>query len=875
MQLPESLLEDIVALHRFINRLFRIMEIAQFIHHGTAFRIIRTELILLGNRLALAGRLVCVWLSAGKKPVFKLALHMIEDLVLLVGALHRVLAHDAVNISSNVPLAVGHLLPCASKTISSVCGSCLKIAIRTVSVHMLLPVKIERTLRVAQVIDQPGVYRVCNILACVIAFVTEEAKCQTGDISVLISQLHILHPGISDQRHHIVIVTVKLLPVKDGTALIGIVIRGTCEKRSVPGVFQNLLVLHVVHAAVASSPCGIEQSHCCIHLLLGALGNVRVVHEIRVCRLVLRISWSCLRCTVHLHESIRQILARCRRNQLVLLVRSQTDIHGDRGAVGILANHEITTAVMGKMMQDTAHLHEVARLAGLESADHHDIFQPGAEGNILVTGHVVCNHHGSSLNTETCGSSTKLLCAMKQPLSGTLLQAGNSEPGNPGRHHRTRYAEHGAGNRTVSCTFQTSLADSLQGSIIAGRSLAQCGSNARISCKIQRTCCRSGAQSRHDLLCRSHVGNLESHLLCGKSLRCLHHAGLHQSVCQNPGSCIHGSTCTCTDYGERTGVSSHIDGSGSESRTDARAVGSIPVTGNLLDLRITISDGDTFLQSPSGISRHDRWSHHHADNGVAEILGDIVKRTVRHDFLLAAHRKSLLGIVHDLRSHVPVNIFLHTHVEFPCTLGNMALHSLLRIDLADFPAEIVHQDVLAVHLFLRLRITESLFLYRLGRIDAALPVKVLLILLTCQLLRLIHGRIYQTEKIITQNASGLPVISCEPAALNLIPGKCPCIVLSLLSGSGLSGLWSRKLLHRLAEVPGSRGYPASADRGSSLLLLTCSLFLCSLHTCARIAGLSLLHRVHLAVAHVHQPPVLHVVRTGSSSRSRLLGLLLP
>ena len=182
---------------------------------------------------------------------------------------------------------------------------------------------------------------------------------------------------------------------------------------------------------------------------------------------------------------------------------------------------------MGKMMQDIAHLHEVARLASLESANHHNIFQPSAEGNILIAGHVVCNHHGSSLNAETGSGSTKFLCAVKQSLSSTLLQAGNTELGNPRRHHRTRYTEHSTSYSTVPCTFQTCLADSLQRSIIASRSLTQCGSNARISCKIQRTGSRSSAQSRHDLLCRSHIGNLESHLLCGKLLCCLHHASLH------------------------------------------------------------------------------------------------------------------------------------------------------------------------------------------------------------------------------------------------------------------------------------------------------------------------------------------------------------
>ena len=294
------------------------------------------------------------------------------------------------------------------------------------------------------------------------------------------------------------------------------------------------------------------------------------------------------------------------------------------------------------------------------------------------------------------------------------------------------------------------------------------------------------------------------------------------------------------------------------------------MTGNLLNLRITIRNSNTFLQSLSCISRHHRWSHHHTDNRVAEILGNVIKCTMRHDFLLISHRQSLLSIVHNLWSNVFVHVFLHTHVQFLCALGNMALHSLLRVNLVDFAAEIVHQNVLAVHLLLSLGITESLFLYRLKRIDAALLVKVLLILLTCQFLCLVHGRIYKLEQIITQNTFGLSVISYELIALNLILGKIPSIVLSLLLGSSPASFRSRKLLHRLVEVIGSRSYSASADRGSSLLLLTCSLFLCSLHSRAHVASLSLLHRVHLVVAHVHQLPVLHIVCTRSSSRTRLL-----
>ena len=200
----------------------------------------------------------------------------------------------------------------------------------------------------------------------------------------------------------------------------------------------------------------------------------------------------------------------------------------------------------------------------------------------------------------------------------------------------------------------------------------------------------------------------------------------------------------------------------------------------------------------------------------------------------------------------------------------MALHTLLRINLVDFAAEIVHQNVLTVYLLLSLSITESLFLYRLRSIDAAHLVKVLLILLTCQFLCLVHGRINQTEQIITQNTFGLSVIPYKLVTLHLILGKCSCIVLSLLLRSSPASFWSRKLLHRLVEVLGSRGYSASADRGSSLLLLTCRLFLCSLHARAHIASLILLHRVHLVVAHVHQLPVLHIVCTRSCCHTRLL-----
>ena len=122
---------------------------------------------------------------------------------------------------------------------------------------------------------------------------------------------------------------------------------------------------------------------------------------------------------------------------------------------------------MSKMMQNVTHLHEVARLASLECANHHNIFQPSTKGNILIASHIVGNHHGSCLNAKTSSRSTKLLCAMQQSLSSALFHAGDSELGNPRRHHRTRYTEHSTSNRTVSCAFQSSLSDSLQRSIIA------------------------------------------------------------------------------------------------------------------------------------------------------------------------------------------------------------------------------------------------------------------------------------------------------------------------------------------------------------------------------------------------------------------------
>ena len=130
----------------------------------------------------------------------------------------------------------------------------------------------------------------------------------------------------------------------------------------------------------------------------------------------------------------------------------------------------------------------------------------------------------------------------------------------------------------------------------------------------------------------------------------------------------------------------------------------------------------------------------------------------------------------------------------------------------------------------------------------------------------------------TRLSRSLPKIPSDwPSFLtNLLPSTSYSAMLSasssLLLGSSLFSLRRATLLHRLVEILGSRGYSASADRGSSLLLLTCRLLLCSLHACARITSLSLLHRGHLVVAHVHQLPVLHVVCTRSGSRSRLLQL---
>ena len=50
---------------------------------------------------------------------------------------------------------------------------------------------------------------------------------------------------------------------------------------------------------------------------------------------------------------------------------------------------------------------------------------------------------------------------------------------------------------------------------------------------------------------------------------------------------------------------------------------------------------------------------------------------MRHDFLLISHSQSLLRIVHNLWSHVLVNVFLHTHVQFLRIPSDIALHILL------------------------------------------------------------------------------------------------------------------------------------------------------------------------------------------------------
>ena len=224
-----------------------------------------------------------------------------------------------------------------------------------------------------------------------------------------------------------------------------------------------------------------------------------------------------------------------------------------------------------------------------------------------------------------------------------------------------------------------------------------------------------------------------------------------------------------------------------------------------------------------------------------------------------------------MRSNILVNVLLHAHVQLVGTLHDVLLQSLLRVYFLQLGTEGVGKYILAVLDPVVLQILPRL-VSQIGIITSFL--QSLLILRPRKIISLLH-RSGNKRINLRRNGAIFAVIIGKIITLHLILGECSCIVLSLLLGSSLFSLRSRKLLHRFVEVLGSRGDSASADRGSSLLLLTCRLLLCSLHACARITSLSLLHRVHLVVAHVHQPPVLHVVCTRSSSRSRLLSLLLP
>ena len=57
-----------------------------------------------------------MWLSAREKFIFQCSLHTIEDFILLIGTLHRVLLHDFVNINSHLSFIVDNLLQCVHKT---------------------------------------------------------------------------------------------------------------------------------------------------------------------------------------------------------------------------------------------------------------------------------------------------------------------------------------------------------------------------------------------------------------------------------------------------------------------------------------------------------------------------------------------------------------------------------------------------------------------------------------------------------------------------------------------------------------------------------------------------------------------------------------
>ena len=196
----------------------------------------------------------------------------------------------------------------------------------------------------------------------------------------------------------------------------------------------------------------------------------------------------------------------------------------------------------------------------------------------------------------------------------------------------------------------------------------------------------------------------------------------------------------------------------------------------------------------------------------------------------------------------------------------MLLQSLLRVYFLQLGTEGVGKYILSVLDPVVLQVLPRL-VSQIGIITSFL--QILLILRPRQIVCLLHRR---GNKRINLRCNGaiFAVIHHKVIALNLILSKIPCIVLSLLLGSSPASLRSRKLLHRFVEVLGSRGDSASADRCSSLLLLTCRLLLCSLHSRAHIASLSLLRRIHLVVTHVHQLPVLHIICTRSSSRTRLL-----
>ncbi len=101
VQFLKHLLEDIVSFHGSIKGLLCVAKVAQLINYHAAIRVVRSQTMLLCNRLSLAGRLVCVWSPARKKLIFECLLHMIEDSVLLICTLHWVLAHDFVNINNN------------------------------------------------------------------------------------------------------------------------------------------------------------------------------------------------------------------------------------------------------------------------------------------------------------------------------------------------------------------------------------------------------------------------------------------------------------------------------------------------------------------------------------------------------------------------------------------------------------------------------------------------------------------------------------------------------------------------------------------------------------------------------------------------------